>query len=153
MNLSNIARGLAFGVSALLAQACSGGGDDDSASNGNGKCTTPTITGSPFVSSGTGSVHGTGTLPAGLPDGYQLELLVSTQNSSIGVLPADIFAQSNTCGRSFKYTITQVDAGTYNLTYNLYAPNSTSTDPAYMGSSTNQFTVSDGQTVEFDPTF
>lgn len=152
MNLSNVGRGLAFGIFALMAQACSSG-DDDSAGNGNGKCTTPTITGSPFISSGTGTVHGSGMLPAGLPDGYELELLVSTSNSSIGVLPSDLFAPSNTCGREFKYTISQVDAGTYNLTYDLFAPNSTSTDPAYTGTSTNQFTVADGQNVEFDPTF
>jgi hypothetical protein len=148
---SNIGRGLAFGSFALLASACSGGGDDDSA--GNGKCSTPNISGSPFISSGTGTVHGSGMLPAGLPTGYQLELLVSTPTSSIGVLPANLFAQSNTCGRPFNYTISAVDAGTYNLTYNLFAPNSTSTDPAYMGTSTNQFTVADGQNVEFDPTF
>ncbi len=152
MNLSNVGRGLVFGVFALLAPACSGG-DDDSASNGNGKCTTPTINGSPFISGGTGSVHGSGMLPAGLPDGYQLELLVATPNSSIGILPADLLAPTNTCGQKFNYTITQVDAGTYSLQYNLYAPNSNSTDPAYMGTSTNQFTVADGQNVEFDPTF
>lgn len=140
--------GLALGVLALVATACSGG-DDDAAD----KCTTPVVEGSPFLSSGTGAVHGSGMLPSGLPNGYNLELMVNAGSFSSGVLPPNLFDQPKTCGRSFKYTLTALDAGTYRLDYNLYNPSSSSTDPDFTGTSTNQFTVADGEDVEFDAVY
>jgi hypothetical protein len=142
-----MSRGLVFFVFATLATACSGGDDDD---NG---CTTPNIDGSPFGSSGTASVHGSGTLPSGIPDGHQLELLVNAGTFSSGVLPENLFAPSYVCGRTFKFTIRDLEAGTYSLDYEIRAPNSTSTDAEFEGTSTNTFTVADGQDLEFSPTF
>jgi hypothetical protein len=144
-----LSRGFAVGFFALLGTACGGGGDDAAAK----KCTEPVVQGTPFDGSGTATVHGSGTLPSGLPDGYQLELLVNEGFASVGVLPPNVFDSPTVCGRSFKYTIQKLDAGTYRLDYDLFSPNSTSTDPDYTGTSTNEFTVADGQDVAFDPVF
>jgi hypothetical protein len=110
------------------------------------------ITGSPVFTSGTGSVHGSGTLPASVPDGQQLQLLVQTPNLSEGVLPTNLLDETLSCG-SFTFTITQLDAGTYNLGYEIHDPKSQSTDATFTGTSTNTFVVADGQSVEFNPTF
>ena len=48
--------------------------------------------------------------------------------------------------------VIQVDAGTYRLDYRV-SPHTTSTDGAVMGTSTNEFTVADGESIEFIPTF
>jgi hypothetical protein len=144
--------GFVLGLLALLTQSCSSG-DDDSGSNATQPCSTPVIDGSlPFLG-GTGTLHGTGTLPAGSPDGYQLVLLVGSENAAVDVVPTDPYAHTPTCGRGFNYTITRVDVGSGTIVYNLYAPNSNSSNPDYAGTSTNQYTIADGQTVEFDPTF
>lgn len=147
MHLSKALVGLGFALLAPGATACSSG--DDSAN----QCTTPVVEGSPWMPSGTGKVHGSGTLPAGLPDGYDLQLLVNTGNSSTGILPPNLFDQPTTCGKNFKFTLTELDAGTYKLDYELRKPNSTADKPDYMGTSTNEFTVADGQDVEFIATF
>jgi len=149
MTMRSIAKGLVVAFVALAATAC-GSSDSDS-----GKCSAPVITGAPFFSSGTGSVHGSGQLPANIPNGQQLELVVQTSNVSVGVIPDNLFDETLTCGSgsSFKFTITHLDAGTYNLGYDIYAPSSQSTDPTFTGSSTNTFTVADGQSIEFNPTF
>lgn len=107
------------------------------------------ITGSPATSSGTGTLHGTGTLPAGLPDGYALSLLIRYENGAMPLSPTG----ARSCGRKFEYTITQVDAGSGGLEYNLYAQTSNGIMPDYEGTSTNQFTIADGRDVQFDPTF
>ncbi len=107
------------------------------------------ITGSPAISSGTGTLHGTGTLPAGLPDGYALSLLMFYENGAMPLSPTG----ARSCGREFEYTITQVDTGSGGLEYNLYALTSHGVMPDYEGTSTNQFTIAAGQDVEFDPTF
>jgi len=149
MSMLTIEKGLVVAFIALAATAC-GSSDGDS-----GKCTAPVINGAPFFSSGTGSVHGSGTLPANIPNGQQLELMVETSNSSVGVIPDNLFAEVLTCGSgsAFTFTITHLDAGTYHLGYEIYDPSSQSTDPKFMGSSTNTFLAADGQSVEFNPTF
>ena len=149
MNMLSVAKGLVLAFVALAATAC-GSSDSDG-----GKCSAPVVTGAPFISSGTGSVHGSGTLPANIPSGQQLQLLVQTSNMSVGVLPENLFDETLTCGSvsAFTFTITHLDAGTFNLGYDIYAPSSQSTDPTFTGTSTNTFTVADGQSVEFKPTF
>jgi hypothetical protein len=147
MNLPNASKGPAIAVLLLFATACGDGSNDKPA------CTEPNIDGSPFGSTGTATVHGTGTLPPGMPEGYQIELLLNTGNASIGVLPPNLFEPASVCGRSFSYTIENVEAGTYRLDFELRPPNSTATDPTASGTSTNDFTVTDGQDVEFDATF
>lgn len=142
---------ISLGVSCALAGLAAGcsSGDDDSGD----ACHAPVIDGAPAFSSGTASVHGSGTLPAGLPDGYELELLLNSGMFSVGVLPNDLFANTDVCGRAFSFEITQVAAGTYHLDYELFDHHSSSLDAAYQGTSTNTFTVADGQTVEFTPSF
>ncbi|HTQ08350.1 MAG TPA: hypothetical protein VMI54_31060 [Polyangiaceae bacterium] len=135
---------LGLGVCSLGAAGCSGG-DDKS------KCAEPTIDGSPFSLTGTATVHGTGTLPAGSPDGYELDLMIGDQDAQYGVLPPNLLDASYVCGQTFGYTIHQVPAGTYQLFYALYANNAM--EPSAMGPSTQSFTVADGQDLEFDATF
>src|SRR4051812_33158097 len=127
MRILSIGKRLVVGfavLSALAATAC-GSSDSDS-----GKCSAPAITGGPLFSSGTGSVHGSGTLPANIPNGQQLQLLVQTPNVSVGILPDNLFDESLTCGAgsSFTFTISHLDAGTFNLGYDIYNPSSQSTD-------------------------
>jgi hypothetical protein len=148
MTSLGVSKGLAFVLFVALATACSGGDDDDQKA-----CTTPNIDGSPYGSSGTATVHGGGTLPSGLPDGHQLELLVSQGGFSAGVLPDNLFDLSYVCGRNFKFTIRNLEAGTYGLEYELFDPHSDSTDPEFQDTSSNRFTVTDGQDLEFTPTF
>jgi hypothetical protein len=151
MTLLGVSKGFAFVLFTALATGCSG--DDDASNDGPKACTTPNIDGSPFGSTGTATVHGSGTLPPGVPDGHELELLVNAGTFSTGVLPENLFDASYVCGRNFKFTIRTVEAGTYSLDYEIYPPNSTSTDPEFQGTSTNQFTVTDGQDLEFTATF
>ena len=149
MTMLSIEKGLVVAFVALAATACSSSDSDG------GKCSAPVVNGAPLFSSGTGSVHGSGTLPANIPNGQQLQLLVETSNSSLGVLPENLFDETLTCGSgsSFTFTITHLDAGTYHLGYDIYDPSSQSTDPKFTGSSTNTFVAADGQSVEFQPTF
>jgi hypothetical protein len=148
MNLLSIAKYLVVASGALAAAACSSSSDD-------GKCGAPVITGAPLLSSGTGAVHGSGTLPATIASGQQLQLFVKTTNTTGSVLPENLFEETLTCGAgsSFTFTITHLDAGTYNLGYDIYARSSEDTDPSFTGTSTNTFVVADGQSVEFTPTF
>lgn len=146
---------------ALLAIACGGSGDSsgDGGSGGNGsggntpgKCSAPVIDGSTFGRLGTATVHGSGMLPAGLPDGYRFELTLDDHGFGSGVAPATFNGSPDTCGRSFSYKIIAVEPGTYKLGYELYAHDS-NPDPQYRGTSINEFTVTDGANVAFDPTF
>jgi hypothetical protein len=148
----------ALTVVALLAIAC-GGSDDDSGSgtggtSGNtpGGCSAPVINGSTFGMLGTATVHGQGMLPAGLPDGFRFELVLDNMGFTSGVAPAAFTGSPNTCKQSFSYKIVAVEPGTYKLGYELFAHDS-NPDPQYRGTSTNEFTVTDGANVEFDPIF
>jgi len=147
---------------AFLAVACGGSGDDDSGSangggsgsggNTPGKCSAPVINGSTYGMLGTATVHGSGMLPAGLPDGYRLELVLDDHGSPFGVAHATFNGSPDTCGQSFSYKIVAVEPGTYKLGYELYAHDS-DPDPKYHGTSTNEFTLTDGANVAFNPTF
>ena len=124
-----------------------GSNDDDSA------CSPPAIDGVPFTAMGTATLTGKGTLPAGIPDGMDLQLLVDSGGFSRGVLPANLFDQKPTCGRSLTYTIRQLEAGTFTLEFEARVPNSESTEAEYQGRATQSFTIADGQTLSFDSTF
>ena len=147
---------------ALLAVACAGsddsgdgsggGGGNGSGGNTPGKCSAPVINGSTFGMLGTATVHGSGTLPAGLPDGYRFELVLDDHGFTSGVAPATFNGSPDTCGQSFSYKIVAVEPGTYKLGYELYAHDS-DPDPKYRGRSSNEFTVADGANVAFDPKF
>ncbi|HEX5098324.1 MAG TPA: hypothetical protein VFV94_02445 [Polyangiaceae bacterium] len=157
---------------ALLAVACGGSGDDGTGSGGGsgsggssgssggnggggstpGKCSAPFIDGSTFGMLGTATVHGNGVLPAGLPDGYRFELTLDDHGFTSGVASAAFKSSPDTCGQRFSYKIVAVEPGTYKLGYELYAHDS-DPDPKYHGTSTNEFTLTDGASVAFDPTF
>ncbi len=149
MNLRKGFLSLGLGLFSLAATDC-GSSDDDEP-----ECTAPVIHGTPFGFQGTATVHGTGSLPAGVgADGAELDLLVNTGNASYGVLPmnfTDVLAW-NMCGRSFSFELDQMEAGTYRLDYDIYAHGG-DTDPSATRTSTNSFTVTDGADVEFDPIF
>lgn len=139
---------LSMRVLVLLAFTGVGCGDD-----GGGACSTPNLTGSPGLATGTASAHGSGMLLAGPPDGYELELLIDDGGLAEGVYPEGLYRIPTVCGSAFTYQITNLAAGTYNLVYEVYDPSSASVDPAYTATSTNQLTVTDGASVEFNPIF
>jgi hypothetical protein len=136
----------------LAAVGC-GGGDDDDDDKG-GACSTPKVTGSPSTFfDGTATIKGTGTLAAGPVDGDELDLLIDGASASEGIYPQGVFKIPTVCGSTFTYEITNVAAGTYTLTYEVYKPNSDDLDPAFTATSKSSVTVADGATVTFDPTF
>jgi hypothetical protein len=98
-------------------------------------------------------VTGTGTLPEGIPNGLDLQLLVRMGIGSYGVLGENLFAPSNTCGRNVTYTIRQLSAGTFTLEFNVYDPESDELDTLFEGSATEPFSIADGETLRFDATF
>lgn len=139
---------LAFAVSTL--SACSSSTDG---SAGNTSCTAPALSGSPAGSTGTASISGTGTLPDGIANGLELQVLLDQGNFSTGVLPDDLFANDRVCGKTFQYNVTKIEAGTYTLTFEVNDPNSTNFKTLFAGTAPSSFTVTDGQALKQDTTF
>jgi hypothetical protein len=151
MDKRTLIRGLGSVLLALAAAGCGGDGADD---EGGGACSTPKLTGSPGVFfPGTASLRGSGTLLPGPTDGLELELMIGDGSLDEGVYPDGLFRIPTVCGSSFTYEITELAAGTYVLTYEVYDPNSDDLTPSFTATSKNSVTVADGATVTFDPTF
>jgi hypothetical protein len=141
-------RGLVVGVIAAALAGCGGGdGDDDDGTS----CTPPDVSGTCFVSQGDGQVHGTGQLPAGVKDGDGLNVGLDLGNVSGDIIPDNFF--TTTCGKTFTYTAKEIGAGTYHVTYRVYDNNSDATPTLFEGTSTNTFTITSNENVEFNPTF
>jgi hypothetical protein len=131
---------------ALVAIGC-GSSEDDA-------CSPPAIDGVPFTAMGSATLTGRGTLPARVPDGVDLQLMVVDDiGIGLGVLRANLLEPDLTCGKSFTYTVRQLEAGTYTLEFDARVPNSESVEPEYEGRATQSFTIADGQTLSFDSTF
>jgi hypothetical protein len=144
-----LVRGLVVGILGLSAVGCG----DDAGGEDSRACTTPRVTGSPSVFfDGTATLTGTGTLAPGPVDGDELELMIDGPDSSEGIFPDGRFEIPTVCGSTFKYEITNLAAGTYTLTYEIYDP-SDITAPKFTATSKSSVTVADGATVRFDPTF
>jgi hypothetical protein len=112
------------------------------------------LTGSPGAFfPGTATMKGSGMLLPGPPDGYELELIIDDASSAEGIYPDGLSRIPTVCGSSFTYEITELAAGTYTLTYNVYDPSSPDFTPAFTASSKNSATVADGATVTFEPMF
>ena len=79
--------------------------------------------------------------------------MIGDESSAEGIFPEGLFRIPTVCGSSFTYEVTELAAGTYRLTYNVYDPNSDGFDPAFTATSINSVTVAEGATVTFDPTF
>ena len=125
-----------------------------SSSDGGGSCQPPNMSGSPFGSTGTASISGTGTLPDGIRDGLELQLLLQQDNFSVGVLPDDIFsANDRVCGKTFPYSVKAIAAGTYTLTFQVNDPNDSSLTVLFHGAAPSSFTVTDGQMLKQDTVF
>jgi hypothetical protein len=151
MNKRPFVRGLGSLLLAVAAVGCGGDGADD---DRDAACTTPKLTGSPGAFfPGTASLRGSGMLLPGPPDGHELELMIDDGSSAEGVYPDGLFRIPTVCGSSFTYEITELAAGTYVLTYNVYDPSSDGFTPSFTATSTNSVTVADGAAVTFDPTF
>jgi hypothetical protein len=135
-------------VGAVSSTAC---GSDE----GSGECESPVLKGSPsFGADGTATLTGKGTLPDGVPDGLQLQTAVQQGNASIGVFPDDLFGEKNiVCGKTFQYTVNQLEAGTYRLQFLAFDPEDESTDPKFEGEAPADFTIADGQTLAQDTVF
>lgn len=150
----------AIAVSALVLVGCGSsdskagtGSDGGPGSSGQG-CQPPVLDGTPFGANGTATLTGAGTLPDGIPDGLELQLLVKQGIGSIGVLPDDLFnANDRICGKSFHYTVKKLTAGTYTLTFEASDTSSASLMPEFKGTAPSDFTVVDGQTVAQDTVF
>ncbi len=130
-----------------------GNGDGGATSSGHG-CQPVNLDGSVFGSKGTATLTGMGTLPDGIPDGLELELLVRSGLASIGVLP-DNFLEANDriCGKRFQYKVNKIEAGTYTLIFEVFDTSSTSSAPVFEGTAPSDFTVTDGQMLNLDTTF
>jgi hypothetical protein len=89
----------------------------------------------------------------GPTDGLELELMIGDGSIDEGVYPEGLFRIPTVCGSSFTYEITDLAAGTYVLTYEVYDPNSDALTPSFSATSKNSVTVTDGATLTFDPMF
>jgi len=138
-------KGLLVGMLAAALAGCGGDGDDDSS------CTPPDVSGTTFVTSGDGQAHGKGTLPAGTQDGYGLNVGIDIGNASGDIFPENLF--QTTCGKTFTYHAQSLGPGTYRLTYRVYDQHSDSTPTLFEGTSTNTFSITSNENVEFNPTF
>src|SRR5215475_12133362 len=140
-----VVRWLLPGVFLVFATACgSDGGKSQSPSSPQG-CSTPEIAGNVFGGMGTATVTGTGTLPDGIANGLEVGILISSGNASYGVLPDDILATNDrVCGKTVRYTAKTLSAGTYRLAFDVFDPNSDSTQPLYEGEADSDFTIADG---------
>jgi hypothetical protein len=147
---------LRLAMAGLTATGVAGCGSDGGGSSG-GACKTPEIMGTLLDASGTASVKGVGTLPDGIADGLQVEILVNSGEGSFGVLPPNLLDITNdvVCGKTVKYAITSLSAGTYTLGFDIYDPNdnSDSTTPLLEGTATSAFTIADGQMLTVDAIF
>jgi len=139
-------RGLVLGVVAVTLAGCGGGDDDDGS-----KCTTPDVSGEVLFTEGDGQAHGAGTLPAGVQDGEGLNVGLDLGNVSGDIFPENFF--TTTCGKSFTYTAKSLGPGSYHLTYRVYDNHSDATPTLFEGTSTNAFTITSNENVEFNPTF
>jgi len=139
--------------SILMMLATTGCGDDADDADSDA-CTTPSLTGSPGAFfPGTATLRGSGTLLPGPPDGHELELMIDDGFSAEGIYPDGLSRIPTVCGSTFTYEITELAAGTYTLTYNVYDQNSDEFTPTFTANSTNSVTVADGAMVTFNPTF
>jgi major membrane immunogen (membrane-anchored lipoprotein) len=132
-------------VSALLLTGCG--------SSGGKGCEPLDLDGSPFGATGTATLTGAGTLPDGIPEGLELQLLVKQGRGSIGVLPDNLLANDRICGKNFHYTVKKLNAGTYTLTFDVFDPNSNTVMALFEGTAPGDFTVADGQTLAQDTVF
>jgi hypothetical protein len=131
-----------------------GNAGDPGASGNPGGCSAPVLDGSPFGANGTATVTGQGTLPDGIADGLEVQVEVVQGPVSIGVLPENLFAENDrVCGKTFRYTIRKLEAGTYRMAFVVFDPNSDSTMPKYEGQGPSDFTVTDGQMLTLDTVF
>ncbi|MDD9945020.1 MAG: hypothetical protein OXU20_28515 [Myxococcales bacterium] len=109
--------------------------------------------GSPFGHRGTAIIRGTGTLPDGLDPDYQLNLMLGAGGVQVGVLGENVFDIVSVCDTpTFKYQITSVEAGTYDLYVEVLDPNDDAAT-VYESMGDTSVTVADGETVEQDVRF
>lgn len=137
----------------LVAGVGCGGGDDGAES-----CSAPLVEGNTSLSgspasttTATATVYGSGRLPADARDGLQIWL-----NVVQGTMPYHVFTATTpilACGSGFSFRVHELPAGTYSLGYELYDASNGSIHPVLSGTSSNDFTLTDGATVEFAPTF
>ena len=144
-------------IGAVAALAATGCGSDDKGRSGNGAptgCFPPVLQGSPAGASGSSTVTGTGTLPDGIADGLEVQVEVIHDNVATRVVADDVFSQNDrVCGKTFRYTINKLAAGTYRLGFVVFVPNSDSLKPVYEGQSPEEFMIAPGATLMIDAAF
>jgi hypothetical protein len=144
-----------FSFLALLATAVlvmTGCSSSSGTSNASASCQPLSLDGSVFSGTGTATLTGNGTLPDGIADGLELQLLVQTGGVSIGVVPDALF-NDRVCGKTFHYVVKGIDAGTHTLTFEVFDTTSASLDPVLEGTSPSSFTIADGQMLTMDTVF
>ena len=145
---------LGLALSALSACSSSTDGGPAGSAGATGNCTAPVLSGSPFGSMGSASITGTGTLPDGIANGLELQVLLDQGNLSVGVLPDDLLnSNDRVCGKTFQYDVHKIAAGTYTLTFEVTDPNSNDFTTLFAGTAPSSFTVTDGQALMQNTTF
>ncbi|HET7539718.1 MAG TPA: hypothetical protein VFK05_07595 [Polyangiaceae bacterium] len=141
-----VVRAFFVSFAALVLAGC---GSDDS--NGNGSCSAPSVKGTALgLDGGMGAVHGTGQLPSGVTDGKELLVIVDGGNNSGNIVAEGLTPTPLTCGKSFSFEAKKLPAGTYHIGYEVDDDNF---NVLFEGTSTNSFTITASENLEFNPTF
>lgn len=142
------------GVLLIFSTACGSDGGKSQSPSSPGGCSAPEIVGNMFGGMGTATVTGTGTLPDGIANGLEVNILVSSGNASYGVVPDDLLATNDrVCGKTVRYTAKMLAAGTYRLAFDVVDPNSDSFQSLFEGEADSDFTIANGQTLMVDAKF
>jgi len=141
-----VVRAFLVGFAALALAGC--GSSDD---NNNGSCSAPSVKGTALgLDGGMGTVHGTGQLPDGIPNGKELLVMVDGGNNAGNIVAEGLTPTPLTCGKSFSFEAKKLPAGTYHIGYEVDDDNF---NVLFEGTSTNSFTITASENLEFNPTF
>ena len=114
------------------------------------------VSGSPFSQTGSATIRGTGTLPAGLAPGNQLNMMIGSGGVQYGVLGENLFDITTICdSTTFDFEITKVEAGQWTLQIEVLDPDQPDDALAtvYSAEGDVTITVADGETVKQDERF
>ncbi|MCU0820889.1 MAG: hypothetical protein MUC95_00255 [Spirochaetes bacterium] len=111
------------------------------------------MTGSPFLSDGTGIIKGTATIPDSIQGGLTIQFLISpSEFETIGILPEDLMDSPETCGFKIDFEITKVDPGTYYFKIKLDDPENDA-ETVFESTADEMVTVNNNEALTINPVF